>query len=81
MADIYLEHPIHGQKVCHSESEAAYDRGHGWVEFDPKERVKPAPVEESPAPEPEPEMPAFLAPAPVAPPPPVKIPKPKKAEG
>ena len=35
MAVIYLEHPLHGQKVACSDSEARYDKGNGWREFDP----------------------------------------------
>ena len=35
MPDIYIKHPLHGQKVCHSEAEASYDRSNGWVDFDP----------------------------------------------
>lgn len=35
MAVIYLRHPVHGEKVACSDSEAAYDKKHGWVEFDP----------------------------------------------
>lgn len=32
---IYLKHPIHGTKVAISREEADYDKGLGWVEFDP----------------------------------------------
>lgn len=36
MAVIYLKHPIHGAKVASSDWEAAYDKQHGWIEFDPE---------------------------------------------
>ena len=48
MAIIYLKHPIHGAKVAFSQEEAAYDAGHGWVEFDPA--VAAAPLKAEPAP-------------------------------
>jgi len=35
MPDIYIRHPLHGEKVCHSINEADYDKSNGWVEFDP----------------------------------------------
>jgi hypothetical protein len=35
MAAIYLRHPVHGEKVACSDVEAEYDRGNGWVDFDP----------------------------------------------
>jgi len=70
MPNIYLKHEKHGYKVCHSESEASYDKGHGWVEYDPvvaSEPAPPAPVD--PIPDPEPAIPDFLSglvePAPV----------------
>lgn len=63
MAVIYLEHPVHGQKVACGDQEAAYDRANGWVDFDPAARIaeaaQAAPVEVvSPAPA----VPSFLAP-------------------
>ena len=39
MAVIYLEHPVHGQKVATSDAEARYDRANGWYEFDPNAPV------------------------------------------
>lgn len=75
MPNIYLKHEKHGYKVCHSTAEASYDKGHGWVEYDPAvpkvvaEPAPPAPVD--PVPDPEPAIPDFLsglvepAPAPV----------------
>ena len=35
MAVIYLQHPVHGQKVACSTLEADNDKSNGWVEFDP----------------------------------------------
>jgi len=35
MAVIYLRHPVHGTKVASMDSEAAYDKLHGWEVFDP----------------------------------------------
>lgn len=35
MAVHYLKHEIHGTKVACSDLEMAYDKLHGWVEFDP----------------------------------------------
>ena len=43
MATFYLRHPLHGEKVCHSESEASSDKANGWVGFAPT--PPPAPVE------------------------------------
>lgn len=37
VAVIYLKHDKHGCKVATSDAEAAYDRQHGWYEFDPNE--------------------------------------------
>ena len=42
MAVIYLKHPVHGTKVACSEIEADYDRGNGWVDFDPAPPSVPA---------------------------------------
>lgn len=47
MAVIYLTHPTHGDKVASSEMEAKHDREHGWMDYDPKDRVQS-------------ELPAFL---------------------
>ena len=50
MAHIYLRHPLHGEKVAHSDNEASSDRANGWVDFDPiakpieVEQVTPEPV-------------------------------------
>ena len=57
MAAIYLEHPVHGQKVACGDQEAAYDRSNGWTDFDPTATTEPVAVE--------PAVPSFLAPAPV----------------
>lgn len=54
MAVIYLKHPVHGSKVACSEQEAEYDKGNGWVVYDPTTgaaSAAPAPV-----------VPSFLAP-------------------
>lgn len=48
MAEIYLRHPQHGEKVAHNTNEAKHDKENGWEEFVP-----------SP---PAPKVPAFLAP-------------------
>jgi hypothetical protein len=33
---IYLEHPLHGQKVATSDKEAEYDETNGWVRYNPE---------------------------------------------
>jgi len=58
MAVIYLEHPLHGQKVACSDSEARYDKGNGWREFDPNALKLEAPKVEFP--ESKIEVPSFL---------------------
>ena len=66
MPNIYLRHEQHGEKVCHSASEAQSDKANGWVEFDPappapvviEEPAPPAPVD--PIPDPAPVVPDFL---------------------
>lgn len=55
MAVIYLKHPVHGQKVACSDIEANYDRGNGWVDFDPTVQ-EAAPAASVPV------VPSFLAP-------------------
>ena len=40
MSVIYLRHPLHGDKVACSDSEAAYDKHHGWTEYDPNQTVE-----------------------------------------
>ena len=57
MAAIYLQHPIHGQKVACGEQEAQYDRGNGWVDFDPHAKTEPVV---------EPAVPSFLGGTPVS---------------
>lgn len=52
MAEIYLEHPRHGQKVACTEAEAKHDRECGWTDFEPQPTPKP---KEAPAP-----IPTFL---------------------
>lgn len=37
MAAIYLRHPVHGTKVACMDSEANYDKIHGWEVYDPYE--------------------------------------------
>jgi hypothetical protein len=32
---IYLQHPLHGQKVATSDMEAEYDETNGWVRYNP----------------------------------------------
>jgi hypothetical protein len=32
---IYLKHPLHGQKVATSDTEAEYDETNGWVRYNP----------------------------------------------
>jgi len=49
MATIYLKHPVHGAKVAVSPEEAAYDKTHGWLEFDPT-AVAAAPAAQPEAP-------------------------------
>lgn len=63
MAEIYLQHPKHGQKVAHSVLEAQMDKANGWEEFDPAEGVPAAPE----VVEPVAVLPAFLT-APQEPP-------------
>lgn len=46
MAEIYLEHPRHGDKVACSDQEAKHDRENGWKDFDPKERQAAATVKD-----------------------------------
>lgn len=36
---IYLEHPVHGNKVAISDLEAAYDEQNGWQRYTPGETV------------------------------------------
>jgi hypothetical protein len=43
---IYLQHPLHGQKVATSGLEAEYDEQNGWVRYNPDT----PPVTESAAP-------------------------------
>ena len=45
MAVIYLKHPEFGAKVATMDAEAAYDKEHGWEEFDPTTPVAPAPAD------------------------------------
>ena len=45
MPEIYLQHPQHGQKVCHSVSEAQADVANGWEEYDPAPSAQPVVVE------------------------------------
>ena len=33
--NIYLKHPIHGNKVATMEAEAEYDETNGWVRYNP----------------------------------------------
>ena len=42
MAAIYLRHPLHGSKVACGEQEAEYDRGNGWVDYDPTAPAVPS---------------------------------------
>ena len=35
--NIYLKHPIHGNKIATLEMEAVFDEEHGWVRYNPKE--------------------------------------------
>lgn len=35
MPNFYLHHPLHGQRVVHSEQEAQYDRSNGWTDYFP----------------------------------------------
>lgn len=65
MPDIYLRHPLHGEKVEHNESLAQMDKGNGWVEFDPA--VKPEPEVVPPVVNPSMVVPDFLKAAPKAP--------------
>lgn len=37
---IYLRHPVHGTKVAISNQEAEYDKGFGWEEFNPEEKIE-----------------------------------------
>lgn len=49
MANIYLRHPRHGEKVAISWLEVQEDIQHGWEEFDPSDpndSESPASVEE-----------------------------------
>ena len=71
MPDIYLRHPIHGEKVEHNPAIAQMDKGNGWIEFDPNERAAQAAVE--------PDVPPAVVPEPPAAPPevpPVVVPEP-----
>jgi len=50
MANIFLRHPKHGEKVAISWLEAREDMEHGWEEFDPScsyDSESPAPAEMS----------------------------------
>lgn len=68
MAEIYLQHPKHGQKVAHSVLEAQMDKANGWEEFEPSRAVPAPPVEEDEeSVDPAPSFPAFLT-APQEPP-------------
>lgn len=60
MPDIYLRHPIHGEKVEHNPAIAQMDKGNGWVEFDPNERPVQEVVEPVVPPVVVPEPPAVL---------------------
>jgi hypothetical protein len=40
MAAIYLQHPVHGYKVCSTDVEAKHDREHGWTDWDPNSLKK-----------------------------------------
>jgi hypothetical protein len=33
---IYLKHPLHGQKVATCDKEAEYDETNGWVRYNPE---------------------------------------------
>jgi hypothetical protein len=33
--NIYLKHPVHGNKVATMELEAVYDEDHGWSRYNP----------------------------------------------
>ena len=33
--NIYLKHPVHGNKVATMELEAIYDEDHGWSRYNP----------------------------------------------
>lgn len=46
MAVIYLRHPVYGTKVACLDSEANYDKTHGWEVYDPSEApvTPPEPV-------------------------------------
>jgi hypothetical protein len=35
MAEIYLQHPLHGAKVAHMDLEADYDETNGWKRYIP----------------------------------------------
>lgn len=41
MAEIYLQHPRHGQKAACTEAEAKHDRENGWTDFEPTPTPKP----------------------------------------
>lgn len=41
MAVIYLKHPRHGTKVACMDAEAAYDRKHGWKDYNPDVAIEP----------------------------------------
>lgn len=77
MPDIYLRHPLHGEKVEHNEAIAQMDKGNGWVQFDPSEAVpvavEPA-VEPAVVQEPTAALPFFLAPSVAVPDAPTTVP-------
>lgn len=35
--NIYMKHPIHGNKIATLEMEAAFDEEHGWVRYNPQD--------------------------------------------